>query len=367
MKIENCFSPKFNSNRSSSNGYFYQSWSDNSNIKIFHTEGELHQYKNQIRDILNNDGNGKLGKVLYVGKGSNAPRHKIKMLVEENKIKKTSIIENSDTVIFDKKIIEDIAKWFNTCSMVKIAIVPFTQEIYTSAYTASNGNGNYIDRWKEYLKKPFSMVIYEEDYVTFPKEFKQILGGIDWVECYEQNNYRTKNIQDVFDTIQFYFENPHGNIIWDSNILETLNSDGIDLDEEYVSTLNNMFASNDSDNIRLAIEMMSNVNLNKWGLTIALLLNKWKHNMNWGMGNTGSQAYKTLDRYFMNKGIDWKRDYRSFSAGLYKNYSHDENAKRVIEDFVLQNINRYLAKEGFGHIGCLLQIDNFKISLHHKK
>ena len=128
-----------------------------------------------------------------------------------------------------------------------------------------------------------------------------------------------------------------------------------------------MFASNEPDNIKLAIEMMSNVNLNKYGLTIALLLNKWKNVMNWGNGNTGSQAYKTLDRYFINKGIDWKKDYRSFSAGLYKNYSHDENAKRVIEDFVLQNINRYLAKDGFGHLGCLLQIDNFKISLYHQK
>ena len=58
-----------------------------------------------IKTIFNNEGNGKIGKTIYVGKGSNAPRHKIKMLVEENKIKKTTIIENSDTVIFDKKII----------------------------------------------------------------------------------------------------------------------------------------------------------------------------------------------------------------------------------------------------------------------
>jgi hypothetical protein len=96
----------------------------------------------------------------------------------------------------------------------------------------------------------------------------------------------------------FIFLNPHGNIIWDDNILETLNSDGIDLDDDYVSTLDSMFSSREPDNIRLAIEMMSNVNLNKYGLTIALLLNKHSSNMNWGNGNTGSQAYKTLDRYF---------------------------------------------------------------------
>ena len=89
--------------------------------------------------------------------------------------------------------------------------------------------------------------------------------------------------------------------------------------------------------------------------------------MGWGNGNTGSQAYKTLDRYFLNKGIDWKRDYRSFSAGLYKNYANDKGAKEIIEQFVLQNINRYLTENGFGVQGCILQIDSFKVSLHNKK
>jgi hypothetical protein len=211
------------------------------------------------------------------------------------------------------------------------------------------------------------MVIYYDEYSNYPQEFKQTLGNLDWVDYHEQDTYRTKNIEDVFGVLMSYFKNPHGNIIWDDTILETFNSDGIDLDDDYISTLDSMFTSRESDNIRLAIEMMSNVNLNKFGLTIALLLNKYKDAMNWGNGNTGSQAYKTLDRYFTNKGINWKYDFRTFSAGLYKNYSHNEEAKKTIEHFVLGNINNYLNEIGYRIAGGYLQIDSFTISLHSKK
>jgi hypothetical protein len=105
-----------------------------------------------------------------------------------------------------------------------------------------------------------------------------------------------------------------------------------------------MFASKQSDNIRLAVEMLSNVNLEKFGLTVVLLLNKWKHVMSWGNGNTNNQAYKTLDRYFKNKGINWKDDYRPFSARLYKNYANNEEAKKTIKYFILDNINAHLSE-----------------------
>lgn len=365
MKIEKCISPKFSGN-SGNGGYFYTSWHDSSD-RSFYTKDELEKHKTDIRTILSNEGKGKIGKALYVGKGSNAPRHKVKMLVEEKNIKKTTIIENSDTVIFDKKIINDVYKWFDNCKEVKITNIPFTKNLFDIINEHNSNRTNYTNQFDDYFRQKYSLLIYYNDYLHYPHDLKQELGNLVWEDLQEQYTYRTKNVQEVFDTIQYYFTNPHGNIIWDDNILETLNSDGIDLDDDYVSTLDSMFASNEPDNIKLAIEMMSNVNLNKYGLTIALLLNKWKNAMNWGNGNTGSQAYKTLDRYFINKGIDWKRDYRPFSAGLYKNYSHDEGAKKIIEDFILQNINRHLAENGFGHIGCMLQIDNFKISLHNRK
>jgi hypothetical protein len=365
MKIENCIAPRY-SNNHPKKSYFYSGWGSNS--KSFYDKETLNDYKSKIKAILNNSGNGELGKVLYVGKGSNVPRHKVKIFVEENKIRKTSIIEHSDTVFFDKNIINDVYKWLK-CKEVKVAIVPFTQELLNSIGMINNmaGQANYLKFYTESFNNKSNLVIYYDEYNNYPLDFKQALGNLDWKDLYEQDAYRTKNIQDTFNTLLYYFKNPHGNIIWDDTILEKFNSDGIDLDDDYISTLDSMFSSGEPDNVRLAIEMMSNVNLEKSGLTIALLLNKHKNAMNWGNGNTGSQAYKTLDRYFKNKGINWKYDFRVFSAGLYKNYSHNEEAKKTIEYFVLGNINDYLSENGFRLDGGYLQIDNFKVSLHSKK
>jgi hypothetical protein len=365
MKIENCIAPRYSNNHPRP-GYFYSGWG--SNDKSFYDKETLEDYKSKINAILNNSGNGVLGNVLYVGKGSNVPRHKVKIFVEENKIRKTSIIEHSDTVFFDKNTINDVYKWLK-CKEVKVVIVPFTQELLNSI-TMINGlanQTNYLKFYTDSFSKKSNLVIYYDEYNNYPLDFKQALGNLDWKDLYEQDAYRKKNIEDIFDVLLNYFKNPHGNIIWDDTILEKFNSDGIDLDDDYISTLDSMFSSGEPDNVRLAIEMMSNVNLEKFGLTIALLLNKHKNSMNWGNGNTGSQAYKTLDRYFKNKGIDWKYDFRVFSAGLYKNYSHNEEAKKTIEYFVLGNINDYLSENGFRLDGGYLQIDNFKVSLHSKK
>jgi len=367
MKIEKCATPRFsNNNYRSTNGYFYSAFYEQDS-KVFYTEDEWSKYRTKIKTILNNKGNGKIGKTLYVGKGSNAPRHKIKMMVEENNIKKTTIIENSDTVIFDKKVINDVYNWFDKSKLVKIAIVPFTQNLLDIIikYNKIANQQNYTRNYTSSFNKKCDLVIYHDNYVDFPPTFKSALGTLIWGDYYEQDNNRTKNLQEVFNTIEYYFQNPHGNIIWDSNILETLNSDGIDLDEDYINTLNSMFSSNDPDNIRLALEMMSNVNLEKHGLVIALLLNKWKGVMSWGNGNTGGQAYKILDRYFRNKGINWKIDYRTFTTGLFKNYN-DEESREIIADFLLRNINSFLSENNFRLDGEFLQIDSFKISKYKK-
>ncbi len=236
MKLENCITPKYTYNTYQKLGYFYTGWNNTGN-KTFLTQIELQDYKGKINAILNNSGKGEIGKVLYVGKGSNVPRHKVKVFIEENKIRKTSIIENSDTVFFDKNIIKDVYKWFNQCKEVKVAIVPFTKELLNviKIINSLTTQTNYIKQYTDFFNNKSNMVIYYDEYSNYPQEFKQALGNLDWIDYHEQDTYRTKNIGDVFDVLMNYFKNSHGNIIWDDTILETLNSEGIDLDDDYIS------------------------------------------------------------------------------------------------------------------------------------
>lgn len=373
MKPENCIEVKISTNYLNNN-YFYCSNYQDINNNTFYTRDELNNIKKQIKNILDNKGDNKIGETLYMGKGSSVPRHKMKIFIEENKIKKTSIIEKSDTVIFDKKIIKDIYNWFNIKEEIKIAIIPFTAEIcdYIIARnsktltSSSHGITTYIERYRKAFQQNKNLIFRYDQYENFPLELRKIMGNIKWKEYYEQSGYRVKNLQDVLDIIQNYSKNPHGNIIWDDYILEIINSEGIDLSEEYIDTLDSMFASKQSDNIRLAVEMLSNVNLEKFGLTVVLLLNKWKHVMSWGNGNTNNQAYKTLDRYFKNKGINWKDDYRPFSARLYKNYANNEEAKKTIVSFLLGNINGYLSELKNKDNG-FIQINSINVELKSLK
>ena len=129
MKIKNSISPRYSLGNSTRSGYFYASYYGGDS-KTFHTKDELEDYKNKINTILDNKGNGKISKTIYVGKGSNVPRHKIKAFTEENKIKKTTIMSNAETIIFDRKAIKDTHDWFKGCKETKVAIVPFTQSLY---------------------------------------------------------------------------------------------------------------------------------------------------------------------------------------------------------------------------------------------
>jgi hypothetical protein len=368
MIVKNSFSPKFSNH--GGYGYFYFSYIENDEYN-FYNEKELEFHKNKLATLLNNEGKGTMKKVLYVGKASNIPRHKIKAFILENKIKKTSLIESSDTVIFDKKIIGDVYDWFNKSKLQKVAIIPFTQKIaegmikVNDNYLLKTGRHPSVDL-KNKFKNKENIIIYENEWNSFTPDVKAIFGNLTWETNYEQSSYRVKNLKEIYNTLEYYFQNPHGNIIWDDVVLDTLNNDGIDLDNDYLDSLNSMFNSGDKGNIQLALEMLNNVNLEKYGLTVALLLNKYKDITNWGTGNTSNSAFKTLDRYFINKGIVWKSDFRTFSTGLYKNYSQDEEAKKIIELFILENINSFLGEGGFRLDGRCLQIDSFKISLKNK-
>lgn len=367
MIVKNSISPRFS--RYNNHGYFYLSYNyvDNYN---FYNEEELEFHKNKLVTLLNNEGRGTMKKTLYVGKASNVPRHKIKVFVAENKIKKTSLIENADTVIFDKKTILDVYNWFQKSTIKKVAIVPLTQKIIdgmlqnNKEFAQTTGRNSSTPDLGKQLKNKENIVIYEHDYNNFTLQAQAIFGNLNWENYYEQSNYRVKNLREIYETLEYYFKNPHGNVIWDDVVLDTLNNDGIDLDNDYLDSLNSMFNSGDKEHIQLALEMLNNVNLEKHGLTVALLLNKYKDTSGLSKSNSSNNAFRTLDRYFLNKEIDWRSDYRHFSAGLYKNYSNNIEQKEIIEKFVLENINTYL-NEFKGGVTSI-QIDSFKISLKNK-
>ena len=164
--------------------------------------------------------------------------------------------------------------------------------------------------------------------------------------------------------IEYIFKNPHVNIIFDEDLIEVINEDGFELDDDYLSTLDSMFESESQDNINLALEMLSNVNIEKNSLTIALFLNKHKNIFSWGSGLsiTKNNSFKSTLKYFKSKNINFESDWRIFSTNLLK--LHKDNPKNVdiIKDFTLQNINMYLKQFGSDGKG-FIELTSFDLAL----
>ncbi len=337
------------------NGSYLTPYIYSYNTQNYYPESEYEEIHQKIDSIYLNEGKGYLVGSIYVGKGSNIPRHKIKEFFKENNLKKTSLIESSDTVVFDKQAIKSLKDWFDL-RMEEVYIVPFTQELYDllkeeikgyeKSHSGQSWSKNHVMEFYRFLDRHFKLgstvLIDKESYNNLNRGLKSLLKDIKPQNYYTQYSYRTKNINDLWETTQYYLTNPHGNIIWDDVLLDSLNSDGLDMDNNYIDVLYSMFDSKEPENIQLALEMLSNVNLEKYGLTVALLLNKYKMMFEWGNGNTGGQALKTLSLYFKNKGIEWKKDYRTFSTGLLNFYKNDEESTKIIKKFFIDSLNDYL-------------------------
>ena len=347
------------------NHIFNLSWIANQGLEYKEID-ILEQRIQDVKELLKLPGVDVNGEIIYAGKGSNIPRHKLKSYIEENSLKKTSRVQTANTIIFDKNEIEDVLAYYNRASKDEYAFIKFTKEIYDIVISYSNSNRDRYSHFDKGIKSKIgkTWVIEKDRYYALPSDLKKIINCTEFKECYEMANYRTQKILDICSVIDVYLEDKDTkSIVWDDYMLEILNSDGIELDAEYLETFHSMLKSNEPADIQLALEMLTNINLEKDGLTVALLLNEYKDKFSWGTGNQ-SQAYKTLNKYFESKEIYWKHDFRGFSAGLWNYYSNDDNSKEIISGFVQNNINKYLNTTIDGFV---LQIDSFDLSLHKRK
>jgi len=332
----------------SNNPYFSPHFKNTTHIVL--NDEELSEWIGRIKNILNQPKTLNFGKAIHTGSLSNIPRFKLKEFIINNKLKRTSRQEQCDTMIIDKDIFQKMLNFLNNIEKINI-IFPETDDEKTLDFL------NYLHKKytnsyqsKEFAKQtPTNSLFVIKDYNNINN--KNIINYIkpNMQSLYYDCIYRDQNLIKSFLLLDFLKLHPNINIIFDEHVLELLNDDGIDLDDDYIDVLENMFRSNQSDNIKLAIEMLSNVNLKNNSLTIALLLNKYQDKFIHGSGITPSSmsSFKTIDKYYKSQGIIWKTEWRIFANGLYKKYSSNPEQKLIVEKFILSNINELLNKCDF--------------------
>jgi hypothetical protein len=321
----------------------YFNWNnDDSSLILDKSEYEI--YKNLIKDLLNKPSEVKFGEKIYLGKLSNLPRHKTKEYFQINKLNKTSRLEQSDTIIFHKQYLKELGDIFNINNNKKFNTL-YLNKIYLFEPEDTDFIVKHTQHYRDLNNKlPFCLLINNDNQKSVTPKLTNFLQGKTSKELYYKSLYRESNMIELISYLEYILKNPHVNIVFDDDLLEPLNEDGFELDDEYLSTLDDMFNSKSQDNINLALEMLSNVNIEKHSLTIALFLNKHRNKFAWGSGLsiTQNNSFKSTLKYFKSKNINFESDWRSFSTNLYNLHKDNPENVAILKGFIQQNINQYL-------------------------
>jgi hypothetical protein len=310
------------------------------------------KYENLIEKLLNQSPNSNLGDKVYLGKLSNIPRHRVKEYFENSTSKKTSRVEQANTIIFSREYLLKLKKDIEKLEKKELLFLEKTQILQD--YIRKNSSEWAYRKIEPVFKSnaPLLLVSYYKNTNLTNNLAPNLTRIIDTTQIktqYIEPLYRNNYIKEVLSYLDLVIENPSINILFDEDFLADLNSDGIELDADYLATLNSMFESREQANINLALEMLSNVNIEKNYFTIALFLNKYQNLFVWGTGlsMTQNKSFKSIEKFLKDKGINYQADWRSFNASLYKNSQNDPEKVEIIVRSVLENLNKYM-KEGNG-------------------
>jgi hypothetical protein len=351
---------------------------DHNPTSIIVDVNEYEEHHSILNEKLSQKFDSILKSKVYLGKLSDLPRHKIKDYFLKNNIQKTSKLEQSETIILNKNHLIEFKKLFNDNLPSYWAFQKLDTFIISDLESKKYINDNFYQPYQSNLTSfskivndnnySFSISISDQDTLNvLPSKLQKFLSDKECKSLYVKNLHRENSLIEVVNILNYLKSNPNVKLIFDEDFLLTLNEDGFELDEEYLNILDSMFTSESQDNINLALEMISNINIEKHSLVIALFLNKHNNIFSWGSGLSlkHNKSFKSIIKYFESKNINFAyTDWQSFSINLYKLHKDDPEAIKIIQDFTKQNVNKYL-KSNFGSNESYIELNNvdFKFNI----
>jgi hypothetical protein len=321
---------------------------------LFIKNEEYNNWYNLVNKTVSKKHNTDLKGKIYLGKLSDLPRHKIKDYFISNNLNKTSKLEQAGTIVLNKKYLIDFEEILNINSQQNVYYKLEKYKIY-SFYNSNDKNfirnellkgyKNHHPKYMDDENIPFIIKIKESDDIkNIPLDLRNFISNKKYEEYYVKIIYRENTIIELINITFLLKTHPEINIIFDEDLLLLLNDEGLTLDNEYLETLDNMFESKSQDNINLALEMLSNINIKQYSFQIALLLNKHKDIFIHGSGLSlkHNRSFKSILEYFKVKNIKFNDDWRLFIVSLYKEYQNNPEYVKILNEFIKQNLNKHL-------------------------
>jgi len=339
--------------------------------RIVLTRDEYSIFVSFLKKLQNQTSDIKFGKKIYAGKSSDLPRHKIKEHFDKNGLHKTSRLEQADTVIISKTNINSILEFFSPINSyyslkpynVYSILDPKTQLSLVSSIT--HNSPTYINLIKN-SSLPIYVALTKDQSLSQNSALHRLVLNTKPEMRYMDLVYNSNtSINDIYKLIEYVINNPKVNVIFDEDLLLLLNNDGIELNQEYLNSLDAMFESVDQENINLALEMLSNIDLEKHSLVLAMFLNKHidKFYRGSGLNINQNRSFKSFIKYFDSRGINFRLGWKKFSTQLLLEYKNDPKSIEIIHGFILQNINQYLKSSSNEKLSNWIEIENCIIKL----
>ena len=326
---------------------------------------QMDKLKLKINQLLNTNNKINSTDVIYTGQFSDIPRFKLKEFMSENKVKRTSRVEQSDCILLSKKLLQELINGSDNIFSNKRKVYFLNKELVDIVYKEwGKSKNNYnnipdkpktdIDSWlyltEDYVRKSNHSILNSKKYAKYVSTH---LRQEEVITIFTRN----KKTMEFLELVNYLYENPNIKVVFDENLFSELNKEGINLDSDIENTLKDMIYSKDKSNIKLGLEMISNLEVNDHTLyKVSLLLNNF---INMGndrlnrsnrsqitqLANT-NRNLKTLLNSFKSKDIHWDKDWKAFASGLIKNFKGTEHEVLIKEYFIDKLNNEFKSLSG---------------------
>ena len=286
---------------------------------------------------------------VYVATTCKIPRDKMKAYFQENNLKKTTRTYLADTVLVDleslDKVIGRLSKQYNWNKgiMVSSEDVIKNKHLFKITHTTQNSwNEGYFKTHDQVLKGQHDVFIrcpYDEDSSHLQSLFPE-------AELVETLSYPTGDLLKILELLTFLKSHPHVTVVFDTALNENMTNDGIELEEDIEQQIAQMLKSQDINDTKMAIEIMSNFDLEKSLFRIANIMNQYRSRFVGKQSMLAKTSYKQIDTYIRSKGINWMSDRDNFLDDMFKLYNTDEKAYPVLKNYIQQYLQYQLKRTG---------------------
>jgi len=288
------------------------SWTTND----FIDETDVNKIKTFISSIKDTMPTLKPKTNILIDKNSDIPRNKLKEFINDNNLKKVTLLSKADVIIVRRETIKMMLNWE----------VKTLNKVDNSDVKRINNNMDGMNVWL------YPNNTHDAGYQVLHNNCTEVKG---WMIDGYRNKKQNESLEFIYSLI-----GTKATLVYDDIAVGTLNKDGLDLDEDIYDTLQGMMLAKDTATFNLGIEMLSNINVENNLFKISLLMNETfnKTSRFNAMSQYSNKNFKALLTYLSANKIRWNQSWEVFGMSMYSKFKSSEH-EVFIKKYLISNIN----------------------------